>query len=117
MPGHRAARAGARLDPELAYRTFAYAVHPSWTRGHTFTVAQAIVGDPPETWYLQARDGAGLAVSKTAPQTPPAATVTMSRETFDRLLRGEPLPTGTRPAIKGDRHAVELMRAWTERAR
>ena len=67
----QAARAGARLDPELAYRTFAYAVHPSWTRGHTFTVAQAIVGDPPETWYLQARDGAGLAVSATAPKRRP----------------------------------------------
>src|SRR3954464_6595340 len=25
-----AARAGAALDPELVYRTFAYAVHPSW---------------------------------------------------------------------------------------
>jgi hypothetical protein len=112
-----AARAGASLGPELIYRAFAYAVHPSWTRGHTFTVAQAIVGDPPEIWYLQARDGTGLAVSTTEPQTPPTATVTMSRETFDRMLRGEPLPSGTRPAIRGDRHAVELMRAWTERAR
>jgi hypothetical protein len=112
-----AARAGAALGPELVYRTFAYAAHPSWTRGQSFTVAQAIVGDPPETWYLTAGDGAGLTVSSTAPQTPPAATVTMSRATFERMLRGEPLPSGTRPAIRGDRHAVELMRAWTERAR
>ena len=29
-----AARAGARLEPELVYRLLAYAVHPSWTRGH-----------------------------------------------------------------------------------
>ena len=112
-----AAKAGASLDPELVYRTFAYAVHPSWTRGHTFTIAQAIVGDPPETWCLTARDGAGLTVSATAPEMPPSATVTMTRETFDRLLCGDPLPPGTRPAIRGDRHAVELMRAWTERAR
>jgi hypothetical protein len=41
----------------------------------------------------------------------------MARETFDRMLRGEPLASGTRPAIRGDRHAVELMRSWTERAR
>ena len=74
-----AARAGASLDPELVYRTFAYAVHPSWTRGHDFTVAQEITGDPAETWYLTARDGAGLTVSATAPDGPPAATVTMSR--------------------------------------
>jgi hypothetical protein len=112
-----AARAGAMLDPELVYRTFAYAVHPSWTRGHTFTIAQRIVGDPPETWYLTARNGAGLTVSTTPPQQAPQATVSMSRDTFDRLLREEPLPTGTRPAIRGDRHAVELMRSWTDRAR
>ena len=65
-----AARAGASLDPELVYRTFAYAVHPSWTRGHDFTVAQEIEGDPAETWYLTARDGAGLTVSATAPEKP-----------------------------------------------
>jgi hypothetical protein len=112
-----AARAGATLDPELVYRTFAYAVHPSWTRGHTFTIAQQIVGDPPETWYLTARNGAGLTVSSTPPAQPPSATVSMTRATFDRLLRAEPLPSGTRPAIRGDRHAVDLMRSWTDRAR
>ena len=64
-----AARAGAQLDPELVYRTFAYAVHPSWTRGHDFTVAQEIEGDA-ETWYLSAGDGAGLTVSSTAPDGP-----------------------------------------------
>ena len=107
-----AARAGAALDPELVYRTFAYAVHPSWTRGHDFTVAQAITGG--ETWYLSARDGLGVTVSTTG--TVPDATVTMSRATFDRLLRGEPVPAGDRPMVRGDRDAVALMRAWTVRA-
>jgi hypothetical protein len=111
------ARAGATLDPELVYRTFAYAVHPSWTRGHTFTIAQTVDGDPPQTWYLTAQNGAGLRASATPPDTPPAATVTMTRDVFDRLLRGEPVPHGQRPTVRGDRGAVALMQAWTERAR
>ena len=112
----QAARAGARLDPELAYRILSYAVHPSWTRGHAFTIAQEITGDPPETWYLTARDGAGLTVSATAPEEP-VATVSMSREAFDRLLRDEPIPPGRRPCVRGDLEAVATMRAWTDRAR
>jgi hypothetical protein len=112
-----AARAGAKLSPELVYRTFAYAVHPSWTRGHAFTVAQAIVGDPPETWYLTAGDGAGLTASATPPPEPPAATVTMTRDTFDRLLRRDLVPSGQLPVVRGDHGAVALMHSWTEQAR
>jgi hypothetical protein len=112
----QAVRAGARLEPELVYRTLAYAVHPSWTRGHDFTVAQAIIGEPSETWYLTASDGAGLTVSSTPPVAEPAATVSMSRETFDRLLRAEVVPAGARPVVRGDREAVELVREWTARA-
>jgi hypothetical protein len=111
-----AARAGARLDPELVYRVLGYAVHPSWTRGHAFTIAQEITGDRPETWYLTAADGAGVRVSDTPPQ-PPSATVSMSRDAFDRLLRGEPVPPGRRPCVRGDHEAVAMMREWTERAR
>jgi hypothetical protein len=112
-----AARAGAALDPELVYRAFAYAVHPSWTRGHTFTVAQQVEGDPPETWYLTANDGAGLTVSKTPPDAAPVATVEMSRETFSHILREDTVPPGRRPCIRGDRGAVALMHGWTQRAR
>ena len=71
-----AARAGAQLEPALVYRALSYAVHPSWTRGERFTVAQEITGDAPETWYLTARNGAGLAVSDRAAaggrRTPPS---------------------------------------------
>jgi hypothetical protein len=111
-----AARAGARLDPELVYRVLAYAVHPSWTRGCDFTVAQEVTGEPPETWYLTARDGAGLTLSNTA-DGDPDATVTMGRDVFDRLLRGEPVPRGRRPAVHGDREAVDQLQACTQRAR
>jgi hypothetical protein len=112
-----AGRAGADLDPELVYRAFAYAVHPSWTRGHTFTIAQEIEGDPPETWYLTAGDGAGLTVSAKPPDRPPAAAVEMSRETFRKLLRGDAVPPGQRPCVRGDRTAVAHMVEWIQRAR
>ena len=112
-----AARAGARLDPELVYRALAYAVHPSWTRGHDFTIAQEITGDPPETWYLTARDGAGLTVSSDRRRRP-------GRHRHDEPRRLRPpapqpsrSPSGERPVVRGDREAVELMRTWTQRAR
>jgi hypothetical protein len=110
-----AARAGARLDPGLAYKLLAYAIHPTWTRGHDFTIAQEITGAPPETWYLTARDGAGVTVSGVAPAEAPDATVTMSRQVFDTLLREEPVPGGRRPVVRGDHVAVAAMHAWTQR--
>ena len=111
-----AARAGAHLDPGLVYRLLSYAIHPTWTRGHDFTIAQEITGAPPETWYLTARDGAGVTVSSAAPAEPPDATVTMSRQVFDKLLREEPVPSGRRPVVRGDQSAVAAMHAWTQRA-
>ncbi len=112
-----AARAGAQLDPELVYRTFAYAVHPSQTKGHSFTVAQTIDSDPAETWFLTASDGTGLTVSANPPADEPAARVTMTRATFDRLLRNDLVPSGERPVIRGDAGAVALIHSWTEDAR
>ncbi|MEA2311643.1 MAG: hypothetical protein QOE28_1611 [Solirubrobacteraceae bacterium] len=109
-----AARAGAELDPGLVYRALAYAVHPSWTRGERFTVAQEIAGEDPQTFHLTARDGAGLALSVHAEEAD--ATVTMTRETFGLMLRGEPVPSGSRPAIRGDRDAVARLKAWMDRA-
>jgi hypothetical protein len=91
-------------------------VHPSWTKGERFTVAQEILDDAYQTWYLTARDGAGLAVSPRAPEDGAAATVSMTRGTFDRLLRGEPVPRGERPAVRGDRAVVAKMKTWTDRA-
>ena len=110
-----AARAGARLDPGLVYRLLAYAIHPTWTRGHDFTIAQEITGAPLETWYLTARDGAGVTVTGVAPAEAPDATVTMSRQVFDTLLREEPVPSGRRPVVRGDHAAVAAMHAWTQR--
>jgi hypothetical protein len=62
------------------------------------------------------RDGAPVAVERREGTAPPDATVTMSSAAFEHLLRGEPAPSGERPAVRGDRAAVALLRAWTERA-
>ena len=39
----------------------------------------------------------------------------MSRQVFDALLREEPVPSGRRPVVRGDRDAVAAMLAWTQR--
>ena len=110
-----AARFGARLEPDLVFRAFAYAIHPAWTKGHAFTVAQEVLDPTPERWLVVVRDGAPVAVERPA-STPPDATVTMSSAAFAHLLRGEPAPRGERPCIRGDRAAVALLHGWTERA-
>jgi hypothetical protein len=61
------------------------------------------------------RSGAPVAVERRT-KAAPDAVVTMSRATYLHVLRGEPAPSGERPAIRGDRAAVALLRAWTERA-
>jgi hypothetical protein len=111
-----AARAGAELEPSLVYRALSYAVDPSWTTGERFTLAQEITGERPETWYLSARDGAGMTVSEAPPEAGVDATVSMSRATFFRMLRGEPVPSGERPAVRGDRRLVGLVKTWMDQA-
>ena len=110
------ARAGADLDPDLVFRSFAYAIHPAWTKGHTFTVTQELEGATPQHWHVAVADGAPVAVERRPPSAPPDATVRMSRTAFAHVLRSEPAPRGDRPAIRGDRAAVALLKAWTDRA-
>jgi hypothetical protein len=79
-----------------------------------FTVAST-VGD--ETWHLTARDGGGLAASSAAPEAGATASVAMSREAFDRLLREQQHPRADRPSIRGDHTAVVALLALIARAR
>lgn len=113
-----ALRAGASLEPELVLRTLAYAVHPSWTAGHDFTIAHTFTGpEGEETLYLLARDGRGLTVTHEPPADPPSATVVLSRAAFEAMLRGDAPPPGERPATRGDHRAAQTLRAWADRAR
>ena len=83
--------------------------------GSRFTIAQ-VIDDPAETWYLTAGDGAGLSVSPHRRGHTPDATVSMSRDAFQRLLNDDLVASGERPVVRGDRDAVAHMRAWTKRA-
>ena len=113
-----AVRAGARLEPELVLRTLAYAVHPTWTAGHDFTIAHTFTGPKgDETLYITARDGRGLTVSHESPPEPPSATVVISRRAFAAMLAGDPPPPGERPATRGDHRAAQTLRSWADRAR
>jgi hypothetical protein len=68
------------------------------------------------TWFVIVADGAPVQVRTAPPASGPTAAVSMSRETFDRLLRREAVPSGERPHIRGDVRPVLQLRAWTERA-
>ena len=61
-------------------------------------------------------NGRGMRVLSTPPEGGADATVTMTREAFGQLLRGEPVPAGHRPSIRGDRAAVALLKRWLDRA-
>ena len=110
-----AVAAGAKLEPGLVYRALPYAIAPEWTAGRTFTIAQEISGSPSRTWYVVVADGARIEV--THEPRPADATVTMTRDAFDRLLRDEPPAADERPLVNGDRAAVALLKEWTDRAR
>ncbi len=109
-----AARAGARLEPGLVFRTFPYVIHAAWSRGNRFTVAQTV---DEATWYVVVGgDGEGVRVTTTPPEEPVEATVQMTAEGFGHLLRGEPAPRGQRPVVRGDREAVAMLKTWIDRA-
>jgi hypothetical protein len=114
IPLEEAVRAGAQLDSELVMAALAHVIDPAWTRGHEFTVEQR-VGEA--SWFIVARDAGGLGVTRTPPIGTPQATVRLTPHALQCLLRGEPTPPGDRPAVRGDRLAVALLKAWTDRAR
>jgi hypothetical protein len=109
-----ALEAGAGLDVELVMAVLAHVIDPAWTRGHQFTVEQR-VGE--SSWFIVARDAGGVGVTRTPPNGSPHATVTLTPDAFQCLLRGHSAPSGERPAIRGDRLAVAHLKAWTDRAR
>ena len=111
-----AARAGADLDPDLVFRAFAYAIHPAWTKGHRFSVVQEISDPTPRRWRITVADGAPVAVDRRGEGTTADATVLLTRAAFAHLLKGEPIPSGARPTIRGDHAAVATLKAWTDRA-
>jgi hypothetical protein len=111
------ARAGAVLDPALLARALPHVVDVADTDGYSFTVAHELPGETPGTWYVTADGRRGLRVGTRAPDGGADARVTLSRATFDRILRAEPPDHERKPWVRGDFGAVETLRRWIDAAR
>jgi ribonucleoside-diphosphate reductase beta chain len=116
------ARAGVEPDPDLVYRALPYAIDPEWTRGHRFSIVYELGGD--ETgdggeWVVKVDDGA-VGVSPGTSETAPDARVSLTRETWLRLVRGDISPNeATRSGlvqVEGRMFPVTLLGRWIERS-
>jgi hypothetical protein len=116
VPLSAVTRAGARLQPGDVLRALAFAIDPAWTRGHTFTVGFEVTGEG--SWLLAVADGARVTVQDRADRGPtPSASVFLTRNGFDAILRDQPAGVEGRPRVSGDRQVVEVLKNWTDAIR
>ncbi len=113
--------AGGVLDPDILYRSLPYLIDPDWTRGHAFTVEYVVTGDGGGTWYLSARDGERLAVSRELPDGRDlAGTASVSFDSYQRMASGQVSPTiamqNQLTKIDGQIHPITLVGRWIARA-
>ena len=112
------ARMGLPVDPDLLYRSLAYAIDPDWTRGHSFTIAYELVGEGGGAWSVRVDDGSvscerGIAEGADA-------LVRIRFSDWMRLLAGEITPTDAMrlglTEVDGAMPPVTLMGRWIDRA-
>ncbi|MFL5886669.1 MAG: SCP2 sterol-binding domain-containing protein [Thermoleophilaceae bacterium] len=110
--------AGAEIDPDAIYRALPYLVDPEWTRGHSFTVCYEI--DGVGRWYVQARDGERLVVSREPPNGQPDGTTRLSMDTYRGLLSGTITPAAAVAeqfvTVDGEIYPGTLLGRWIERS-
>jgi hypothetical protein len=110
--------AGGTLDPDTLYRSLPYMVEPEWTRGHDFTVKYVVTGEGGGSWYVTARDGEPLEVSREEREA--AGTATVSFDSYQRLASGQVSPSiamqNQVTKIDGQIHPVTLLGRWIARA-
>ena len=114
-------RNGGRLDPDVLYRALPYMVDPDWTKDHSFVVAYVVTGDGGGTWYVHARDGQPLAVTRELPAgRQPDGTATLSLDSYERMAAGEITPSiamqNQLTTIDGEMHPITLLGRWIARA-
>jgi ribonucleoside-diphosphate reductase beta chain len=112
------ARIGLPVDPDLLYRSLAYAIDPDWTRGHSFTIAYELVGDRGGAWSVRVDDGAVSCERGIAEGVD--AVVRMLFSDWMRLLAGEITPTDAMrlglTEVDGAVPPVTLLGRWIDRA-
>jgi ribonucleoside-diphosphate reductase beta chain len=115
------ARLGLPVDPDLAYRALAYAIDPEWTRGQRFGVAYELSGERGGRWLVRVDNGkvrvdGGAAAADGSPD----ATVRLSVETWQRLVRGDITPSRAMQLqltrVEGAMTPVTLLGRWIDRA-
>jgi ribonucleoside-diphosphate reductase beta chain len=113
------ARAGVEPDPDLVYRALPYAVDPEWTRGHRFTIAYEMEGAPEGPWYVHVDDGS-VSVSTEDPGAEPDSRVSLARDTWLQLVRGDISPNEAMRAqlvrVEGKMFPVTILGRWIERS-
>jgi ribonucleoside-diphosphate reductase beta chain len=116
------ARAGVEPDPDLVYRALPYALDPEWTRGHDFTIVYELRADDAGgggRWLVQVDDGS-VSVTPADGDTAADAKVSLTRDTWLRLVRGDVSPNeATRSGlvrVEGKMFPVTLLGRWIERS-
>ena len=112
------ARLAMPVDPDLVFRSLAYAIEPEWTRGHRFAVAYQLVGEGGGTWRVEVDDGA-VRVERGLGEEPDAI-VRIRYTDWMKLLSGEITPSDAmrlgKTEIEGQIFPVTRMGRWIDRA-
>ncbi len=112
------ARLGHPVDPDLVFRSLAYAIEPEWTRGHGFTVAYELVGEGGGAWRVEVDDGA-VRVERGLGEDPDAL-VRLRYTDWLELLSGELTPPDAmrlgKTEVEGSIPPVTLLGRWIDRA-
>jgi ribonucleoside-diphosphate reductase beta chain len=112
------AKAGLPVDPDLLFRSLAYAIDPEWTRGHSFRIGYELIGENGGEWTVVVDDGSircerGL-------DDEPQSLVRIRYDDWVRLLSGEVTPSdSTRTGLTelhGSVPEVTLLGRWIDRA-
>jgi ribonucleoside-diphosphate reductase beta chain len=112
------ARLGIPVEPDLVFRSLAYAIEPEWTRGHSFTVAYELVGEGGGAWRVEVDDG-HVRVERGSGEDPDAL-VRIRYTDWLRMLAGELTPSDAMrlgfTEVEGRIFPVTRMGRWIDRA-
>ena len=112
------AKLGLPVDPDLLFRSLAYAIDPEWARGHRFAVAYQLVGDGGGTWHVDVDNGR-VRVRRGMGEEPDAI-VRIRYSDWMRMLAGEVTPSEAMrlglTEIEGQIPPVTQLGRWIDRA-
>ena len=112
------ARLGLPVDPDLLFRSLAYAIDPDWTRGHSFRIGYELVGEGGGSWTIEVADGSVRCERGVGGD--PDALVRMRYSDWLRVLAGEVSPSEAMrlglTEIDGRIPPVTLLGRWIDRA-